>query len=136
MKKLFSTRYSDLSFNLSMFLLRIGFAGFLFLDHGMMKVNAYEKMKDQFSDPIGLGSHPSLLLALFAEVICTVLWAAGLMTRLVSFILVLHFLTIVFIVHGGTALHEREMPILYLIVSVVTLLCGPGKWSLDRLIGK
>ncbi|MCC7400898.1 MAG: DoxX family protein [Chitinophagaceae bacterium] len=136
MKKIFSTRYSDFSFNLSMFLIRVGFAGLLFLDHGLMKINKYDQMKDAFSDPVGLGSHPSLLLALFAEIACAALWAMGLLTRLVSFVLVLHFLTIIFIVHKGSPLNESEMPIFYLIASITTLLCGPGKWSIDRLIGK
>lgn len=67
MKKFFSTKYSDLSFNLGLFILRLGLGSFLFLNHGMMKLNRYDEMKEKFSDPFSVGSHPSLIMVLFAE---------------------------------------------------------------------
>ncbi|HWC54020.1 MAG TPA: DoxX family protein [Chitinophagaceae bacterium] len=136
MKKFFSTRYSEFSFNLSMFLVRLGFGGFLFLNHGLIKLNRFSELKNSFSDPFHVGHTTSLMLALFAEVFCSILLVMGLLTRLASFVLVILFLTIIFIIQKHKPLQDSELAILYLMASITTLFCGPGKWSLDRLIGK
>ena len=136
MKKFFSTRYSEFAFNLSIFLIRFGFGGFLFLNHGLLKLNRFSELKNSFSDPFHVGHTTSLVLALFAEVFCSLLLVLGLLTRLASFVLVILFLTIIFIIQKHKPLENSELAILYLIASITTLFCGPGKWSLDRLIGK
>lgn len=136
MKKFFSTRYSDSSFNLSMFVIRLGVGIILFLNHGWMKIEGFSAMKDRFSDPIHIGPTATLVVAIFAEVVCALFLVLGLMTRFISFILVLHFLTIIFLVHHAESLKSVEMAIFYLILSLTLMLCGPGKWSIDRLIGK
>ena len=136
MKKFFSTRYSEFAFNLSIFLIRLGFGGFLFLNHGLLKLNRFSELKNSFSDPFHVGHTTSLVLALFAEVFCSLLLVLGLLTRLASFVLVILFLTIIFIIQKHKPLENSELEILYLMASFTTLFCGPGKWSLDRLIGK
>ena len=136
MKKFFSTRYSEFAFNLSIFLIRLGFGGFLFLNHGLLKLNRFSELKNSFSDPFHVGHTTSLVLALFAEVFCSLLLVLGLLTRLASFVLVILFLTIIFIIQKHKPLENSELAILYLVASIITLFCGPGKWSLDRLIGK
>lgn len=136
MKKLFSTRYSEFSFNLAMFLLRIGFGGLLFIYHGLPKIMKFEQRKDTFSDPLGIGHTPSLILIIFAEAFCAALFVLGLMTRLAAFVIVAAFAVIVFIHHRNDPVKEYEDAILYLLVYLFILFCGPGKWSVDRLIGK
>ena len=136
MKKFFSTRYSEFAFNLSIFLIRLGFGGFLFLNHGLLKLNRFSELKNSFSDPFHVGHTTSLVLALFAEVFCSLLLVLGLLTRLASFVLVILFLTIIVIIQKHKPLENSELAILYLVASIITLFCGPGKWSLDRLIGK
>ena len=91
---------------------------------------------DSFSDPLNIGNTNSMLLTIFAEVFCALLLAMGLLTRLASFVLVLLFIVIIFWVHKNDPLKEKEMAILFLLVFLTTLLCGPGKWSIDKLIGK
>ena len=136
MKKIFSTRYTGTAFDASMFLLRAGFGILLFMNHGLPKLMKFEERKNSFSDPLGIGHTPSMLLAIFAEVFCALLLAAGLLTRLAAFVLVILFLVLVFIVHKNDLLKEKEDAILFLFVMLAILLCGPGKWSLDKLIGK
>jgi putative oxidoreductase len=119
-----------------MFLVRLGFGGFLFLNHGLIKLNRFSELKNSFSDPFHVGHTTSLMLALFAEVFCSILLVIGLLTRLASFVLVILFLTIIFIIQKHKPLQDSELAILYLMASITTLFCGPGKWSLDRLIGK
>lgn len=136
MKKIFSTRYSELSFNISMFLLRLGIGSFLFLNHGMMKLNRFSDLKERFSDPFHVGSSTSLMLVLFAEAVCSLLLVLGLLSRLAALVLIILFFTIIFIIDKDQPFLKSEMASLYLIGSIIILLCGPGKWSIDKLIGK
>jgi len=136
MKKFFSTRYTDFSFDLSLFLLRAGFGFLIFLNHGLPKLTGFAERKDRFYDPFGLGSPASLILIIFAEVFCALLITMGLFTRLAALVLVIAFLVIVFMRHKGDPLKEFEDAVLYLLVFIAILLCGPGKWSIDKLMGK
>ena len=136
MKKLFSTRYSELSFNLSMFLIRLGFGIIIFLNHGMMKLNNYSQLKESFSDPLHVGHSGSLMIAIFAEIFCSALLVLGLLTRLAALVLAILLLTVVFVIRKNKPFLDSELPILYLIGFLTVLFCGPGKWSMDRWIGK
>ncbi|HYM95405.1 MAG TPA: DoxX family protein [Chitinophagaceae bacterium] len=136
MKKFFSVRYSEFSFNLSMLLLRLGFGSLLFINHGLTKLKRFSEFKSSFSDPLHVGHNTSLVLALFAEVFCSVLVVMGLLTRLASLVLVIFFIIIIFILQKNRPLQNSELAILYLIASIITFFCGPGKWSLDRFLGK
>ena len=136
MKKFFSTNYSDFSFNLAMFLLRIGAGSLLFINHGLGKVNRFQEMKDRFSDPFHIGSMPSLGLVVFAEAICSALIVLGLITRFAAFVQVILFVVITFVVSKGKPLMNLELPLLFLLITLAILFCGPGKWSMDKLIGK
>jgi len=136
MKKLLSVNYSDFAFNLSIFLLRAASGLMLFLYHGLPKLENFNARKDSFSDPLHIGHTNSLLLAVFAEVFCALLVVAGLFSRLASLVLVIFFIVIIFVVSKNQPLEEREKPLLFLLAFFTILLCGPGKWSIDKLIGK
>ena len=136
MKKIFNTNYSNLSFNLAMFLLRVGFGGLLFLNHGLPKLMNFAERKNSFSDPLHVGSTASMMLAIFAEVFCALLIVAGLLTRLAAFVLIILFVVIIFIIQKNKSIKESELAILFLLAFLTILFCGPGKWSLDKLIGK
>lgn len=136
MKKFFSTNYSNLSFNLSMFLLRVGFGSLLFLNYGWFKLMHFAELKNRFSDPIYVGQTPSLILTIFAEIFCAAMIVLGLFTRFAAFVLVILFVVIVFIVLKGKPIKDLTLPLLFLLSFLTLLFCGPGKWSLDKLIGK
>ncbi len=134
MKKLFSTRYSENAVSFSLLLLRLA-AGGLMLPHGFDKlIHFVEKAKD-FPDPLHIGSVASLSLVIFAEFFCAVLLVAGLMTRLAVIPLLITMAVAVFIIHNSDVLGEAEHATLYLSAYVVLLLTGPGKVSLDRMLG-
>jgi putative oxidoreductase len=136
MKKLFNTNYTETAFNFSMLLIRFGFGFLLFMNHGLSKLQNFEQRKDTFADPVGVGHLPSLLFTIFAEVFCALLLAAGLLTRAAAFVLVLFFAVLIFVHHQHDSVKEKEDAILFLLVFLGILFCGPGKWSLDKLIGK
>jgi putative oxidoreductase len=87
-----------------------------------------------FGDPIGIGEGPSLVLTVFAELVCGVLLALGLFTRAALIPLIVTMAVAVFIVHGPDPLADKEFAILYLVPYVALFFYGPGKFSLDRFM--
>ncbi len=134
MKKLFSTRYSENAVSFSLLLLRLA-AGGLMIPHGFDKLIHFVAKAKEFPDPFHVGSVISLSLVIFAEFFCAVLLVSGLMTRLVVIPLLVTMAVAVFIVHHGDVLGEAEHATLYLAAYIVLLFTGPGKVSLDRMLG-
>ena len=62
-------------------LLRISIPTLMLVNHGLGKLQRYEKISTKFPDPLGIGSPLSLILVIFAEVFCSLLVALGLGTR-------------------------------------------------------
>ena len=104
----------------------------MMLVHGVPKLlSLFGDAEIQFADPIGLGMTASLALAVFAEVICSVLLIIGLGTRLAAIPLLITMLVAVLIVHIPDGWGRQELPLLYAVSYVVLLFTGPGKYSLD-----
>jgi len=89
----------------------------------------------QFFDFMGIGATASLALAVFAEVLCSVLLVLGLGTRLASIALAITMGVAVFLRHAEDPFAEKEKALLYLLVYLTILVFGPGKYSLDSLVG-
>ena len=118
--------------NLAKLLLRIGFAGFM-LTHGipkMMKLFAGGTI--QFPDPLHVGATASLVLTVFAEVICAVLVLVGYKTKWAALPLVITMLVAAFVVHGGDPWGKKEFALLYAIGFTCISMFGAGKYSLDK----
>ena len=111
-------------------LLRIALGGFM-LVHGIQKLMGFGEMADAFPDPIGIGSRLSLILAISAEVGCSVLLIIGLGTRLAVLPLVFTMIVALFIVHGADPWKVKELAAIYLAGYVVLFVTGPGRLSLD-----
>ena len=135
MKKLFSSKYSDISISFSLLLLRLTLGG-LMIPHGVQKLMRFAAKSSTFSDPFGIGSPTSMALAIFAELFCAVFIVVGLMTRLASIPLIVAMSVAVFYSHQGKIFGEGEHAALYLGGFIALLFAGPGKYSMDRLIGK
>jgi putative oxidoreductase len=139
MKKLFSTRTSDTAFNSATLLLRLGFGLVMIISHGYSKLANYPTMLRKFSDPTGLlpGS-VALALTVFAEFFCAAFIVLGLFTRLACIPLIIAMGVAFFIVHNAkyTGPGSGEMALLFLLAFIVLFFTGPGKISLDNLIGK
>jgi putative oxidoreductase len=140
MKKLFSTRCSDTSFNIATLLLRLGFGLLMLLNHGYSKLSNYPGMLQKFKDPTGLLSNSvALAMTVFAEFFCAAFIILGLFTRLACIPLIIAMGVAFFIVHNGKFAPgpgSGEMALLYLTAFLALLFTGPGKISLDRFIGK
>ncbi len=136
MIKLFSIKRNENNLSFIILIIRLSIAT-LMIFHGLPKL---EKLlaggEIQFPDPLGVGSSISLSLTVFAEIICSVLIAIGLVTRLASIPLIVTMLVAVFVIHGVDPIDVKEMAILYLLFYLLLFVTGSGKFSVDYLISK
>jgi putative oxidoreductase len=131
LKRLMAVR--PFSVDLGLLIFRVATAGLLLL-HGWPKLRDFSRWSGDFSNPIGIGSTPSLVLVIFAEVFCTILVIAGLFTRLALVPIMINLAVIILIVHGDDTIRQNELPILFLLGSLGVFMTGPGKYSLDNMI--
>lgn len=136
MRRIFNTNFNHNTLNFALLILRIGLGVFM-LTHGIGKLQQLIAGGEiKFADPIGIGELPSLILAVFAEVICSVSLILGLATRLAVIPLMVTMIIAVFIVHSADGFKVQELPAHYLLGYFVLLLSGAGKFSVDYFISK
>ena len=136
MTALFKVKRNENYLNLIILLIRLSIA-FLMMIHGLQKLNQLLAGGEiQFPDPLGVGSTVSLVFAVFAEVVCSLLIAIGLATRLASIPLIITMLVAIFSIHAAHPIDVKEAAILYLLVYLFLFVSGSGKYSLDYLISK
>ena len=136
MKKLFTTKVSETTLSVALLVLRLGAGSLIMIQHGLPKLQNFSSKADQFSDPFGIGSTASFSLVIFAEFFCAAFIILGLFTRLAAIPLVVAMGVALFIAHNGDLFGKGELPGLFLFCFLLLLLTGPGRFSLDRLIGK
>lgn len=119
-----------------LFILRLGVGLVMLLAHGSGKLMGFSELSGQFADPFGLGMSASLTLAVFAEFFCSILLVIGLFTRLATVPLIITMATAFFIIHGDDPFARKEKALLFLIPYLTLLLAGPGRISLDWLLGR
>ncbi|OZI09444.1 DoxX family protein [Siphonobacter sp. BAB-5385] len=133
--QLFRTGYSLGLVNSASLCLRLGLAVAM-IPHGYEKLSHFAEQQHSFLDFLGLGSTVSLVLAIGAELFCSIGLMLGFLTRLVLIPLVITALVIVFVAHQGDIAGEGSAGFLLLIGYVTSLLLGPGQYSLDHLISR
>ena len=120
-------------FSLIILAFRILF-GILLMTHGYQKFAQFETLKDNFPDPIGIGSELSLALAIFGELICSAAFILGLLYRLVMIPMLITMGVAFFIIHGNDPFANKELAFIYLTVFLIMYLAGPGKYAIDSII--
>jgi putative oxidoreductase len=136
MKRIFSTNYSSSTLNIWLLIFRVA-AGCFMLTHGLPKLAKLMGGGEiQFADPFGLGTGPSLWLAVFAEAICSFLLILGLATRLATIPLIITMSVAAFIAHANDPFGKKELALVYLLIFITIAILGPGKYSLDALINR
>jgi len=132
-------RITDIAFNTNflhiiLLFIRMG-VGFAMLSHGMSKFTKFfADGPIEFADPLGVGVQLSLGLTVFAELFCSIFIILGLWTRLAVFPLIITMLVIILIVHPGDGLKKQELPLMYLLIYLLLLVAGSGKYSVDRFL--
>jgi putative oxidoreductase len=134
MKKLFFVNRSSSATDMALLIARAGIA-ILMLIHGIPKLGMLLSGGPvQFPPVLGLSATISLSLAVFAEVFCSVLLVIGLGTRLATIPLIITMLVAVVSIHGADPFAKQEPAIHYLLVYVVLLIAGSGRYSVDYLL--
>ena len=136
MKKMFSTRVSENGLAFALFILRIGAALLIMIKYGFYKLTHFAQIAPKFSDPFHIGSTTSLALVVFAEFFCAAFVILGLFTRLACIPLIIATSVALFSAMKGDFFGKGEAAGMFLVVFLTLLITGPGKASLDRLIGK
>jgi putative oxidoreductase len=133
MNKFFLKTFSLSNVNGALLILRVG-VSLMMLTHG------YPKLMQFFSDEpisftsiLGLGAAVSLALAVLAEFFCSVFIILGLGTRLASIPLIVTMAVAAFHVHADDPFSRKEKALLFLLIYVVLLFTGGGKFSIDHI---
>lgn len=119
------------SSSVGLLILRLAFGLSMLFGHGWGKLVNYSELSMTFPDPIGAGSGTSLILAIFAEVVCAFLVAIGLFTRVAVIPLIVTMLVAFLLVHMDDPWGKKEMAALYGAAYICIFFCGPGRFSLD-----
>lgn len=106
------------------------------IPHGYKKLMSFAAKSPGFTDPFGIGSPASMSLTIFAEFFCAIFIVIGLMTRLATIPLIIAMSVALFYAHKGQLFGDGEHAALYLFGFIILLFTGPGKISMDKLIGK
>lgn len=134
MKKLLSTQYSDAAFNFSVLLIRLAFGILMIMKHGIPHIMEFSTLQYKFYNFLGIGSRFSLLLALFAELFCSMFLILGLFTRFSVIPLIILLMVGIFGANAGKSLIHSELAILYVAVFIGILFVGPGRISIDGMM--
>ncbi|NCN26791.1 DoxX family protein [bacterium] len=117
-------------------ILRVVPAAFMLFSHGLGKLQSYTEMKDSFPDPLGIGSHLSLLCTIGTEVGCAALIMLGLFSRLASLPLAFTMAIAAFVVHSADPFAKKEFALIYMVIFLAGYFMGPGRFSIDYIVRK
>jgi putative oxidoreductase len=133
MVKLLRLSFLPTSVDLALLVLRVWLGLALVSLHGWSKLIGFAERSQRFADPFGIGSPASLALAVFAEVVCSVLLVLGLFTRFAALACGITMATAFFFAHGGrlTGQGNGELAFIFLGGFVTLFLAGGGRFSLD-----
>ena len=129
--KILSTQ--SLNAEIASLLLRLIFGG-LFIYHGYDALAHYHTYLPISQDIIGIGAKLSFNLVIFAQFFCGILVTIGFLTRISVIPIFITMTVAFFIAHAKDIFFAKELPFLYLLLSLVIFISGSGRFSLDALI--
>jgi len=121
--------------DLGLLFLRASGGLFLLWVHGLPKLLDYGEQLKVIEDPFHLGANVTLLLAIFAEVLCPLLIIAGVLVRLACLPILSVLLIAMLVVHPEWTLLEGQFGWLLLIIFTSILIAGPGRLALNQRWG-
>ena len=135
-KKSFNSDTTQINISKALLILRIAIGGMM-LTHGLGKLTMlFDSEPIQFLDPLGIGLTVSLVLAVFAEVVCSIFLILGILTRIAAIPLIITMAIAAFVVHANDDFQVKELALLYLLIYVVIAILGAGKYSIDNWLSK
>jgi putative oxidoreductase len=122
--------------SLGLLVLRVGVGLMMAFGHGWGKLLGFGERAAQFADPFGFGSEFTMGFAVLAEFFCSLAIVLGLFTRAAVIPLIITMLTAGLLIHADDPWQRKEMAFMYLVPLVTLLFTGPGRYSIDRLMGR
>lgn len=106
------------------------------IPYGIGKIeNFAEYSVNFFEDPIGIGMVPSLVLTIFAQLVCSVILIGGLFSRSAALILAFNMM-VASKYHWHDDFATLSLPLLFFGIYCMLALVGGGRYSLDTLLFK
>lgn len=122
--------------DIGLLFLRVSGGLFLLWVHGLPKLLDFTVQLQLIEDPFHLGAHLTLILAIFAEVLCPLLIVAGVLARLACLPILFVLLVALLVVHPQWSVAEGQFGWLLLILFTTVLIAGPGRLAIPvRLPG-
>lgn len=122
--------------DIGLLFLRVSGGLFLLSVHGLPKLLDFTAQLQLIEDPFHLGAHLTLILAIFAEVLCPLLIVAGVLARLACLPILFVLLVALLVVHPQWSVAEGQFGWLLLILFTTVLIAGPGRLAIPvRLPG-
>ena len=115
-------------------LMRVGAALMLLLVHGLPKLLDWSGELQRIEDPLGLGTHLTLSLAVFAEVLCPLLLIIGLWARLACLPVLAVLGVSLLLVHPEWSLEQGQFAWLLLVLYAGLAITGPGPLVAQHLL--
>jgi putative oxidoreductase len=122
-----ASQREERSRDLGLLFLRVSGGLFLLWVHGLPKLLDFTGQLQLIEDPFHLGAHLTLILAIFAEVLCPLLIVAGLLARLACVPILFVLLVALLVVHPQWSVAEGQFGWLLLILFTTVLIAGPGR---------
>lgn len=136
MRNFNSSKVNDIVLNGLILVIQL-FVGISMLTHGLPKLEMLTANdKIEFMNFLGLGAAISLVLVVFAEVLCSVFIIVGFLTRFSTVPLMMTMLIAFFVRHGSDPYVVKELSLVYFFFYLTIFVLGSGKFSLDWLFSK
>ncbi len=132
--KLMKWKTPDWTTDAGLLFMRVSVGSMMLLGHGQSKLLGFSEKAATFSDPLGVGSTTSLVLAIVGEVVASLFVIFGLGTRFFAVPLLVTMLVAALIVHAEDPWGRKEFALLYAVPALTLILTGAGRFSLDELL--
>ena len=113
---LFPTRPNTAKVSLFLLAVRIIF-GILLMNHGIQKWSNFQELSTAFPDPLGMA------------------FIIGFLYRLAMIPMIFTMAIAFFVIHANDIFTVKELAFIYLVVFILMYIAGPGKYSIDHIIG-
>ena len=137
-------KHPRISTDLALLIGRLGFGGSMLIAHGWPKIQNFSTVSEKFPALLGMSSSTCLGLAVFAEVLCSILLIIGLGTRfalsqlIITMAVGMHFHLNVLKqnLFAAPGQASAELAFIYLLAFVLLMILGSGRISLDSIIAQ
>ena len=125
------SRWDERAGDFGLLFMRVSAGLFLLGVHGLPKLLDYRVELQRIEDPFHLGANLTLMLAIFAEVLCPLLIIGGVFVRLACLPILCVLLVALLVVNPQWSVVDGQFGWLLLILFSSIFIAGPGRLALN-----